>query len=223
MNDNPKNKRFLISGEANYRVKGSLMPPITVVVHELRETGLIFVTIDNLAQGIELELEIRVSENSDPISAVGKVIHQGNSTSKFLLDTEIEFSYISDKDKSRLTNYINTTAENIKANRLHVRCPMVTEVKFSLINNPERELSGISADIGIKGLKLFVREEIDLNTEINIIFDLPRGRGTIEAQGKIVWKGQKSKNGNTLGLEFIDISNINEKRILRYINFTIPK
>ncbi len=216
-----KNRRLTLSGEATYRVRGSMVPPVTALVREIGVTELKFVTTEVLAAETILELMIKVSDESDSIAAMGRVVWQGHSSSKFLLDTSVAFVDLDPKTESRLLNYINAAAENIRVNRLHVRCPMVCEVRYAPLSDSSQEKEGVSGDIGVAGMKLFVHEDVEKNTELNMIFDLPHGRGKIAVRGKVVWKGQTVNGMTSIGVFFSGIDQREKQMILRYVNYTL--
>jgi PilZ domain len=221
MSEEKKSKILKISGEVIYKVQGSVGSPVSVMVRELRNDGLKFVTTENLEEKTVLDLAIKVSEDSDPINAVGTVIWQGYGSSKFLLDTKVEFTEISAKEESRLLNFITHSAEHIKAGRCHVRCPMDVNVHYAKVSNPEEELIGQAVDIGILGMQLYVKQDIPNNVDLKVCFDLPRGRGTINSVGTVVWKGPQTSDVYPIGIKFTEIENRDKQRILRYINHTI--
>ncbi|MFH1061720.1 MAG: PilZ domain-containing protein [Candidatus Omnitrophota bacterium] len=221
MSQEKKSKILKISGEVIYKVQGSVTPPISVMVRELRNDGLKFVTTENLDEKAVLDLAIKVTEDSDPITAVGTVVWQGHGSSKFLLDTKVEFTEISPKEESRLLNFITHSAEHIKAGRCHVRCPMEADVRYSSVDNPLDESIGQAVDIGILGMQLYVKQDIPNNVDLKVCFDLPRGRGTVIMVGTVVWKGPRTSGIYPIGLKFTEIENRDKQRILRYINHTI--
>ncbi len=221
MTQEKKSKILKISGEVIYKIHGSVASPISVMVRELRNDGLKFITTEKLEEKTVLDLAIKVTEGSDPINAVGTVVWQGHGNSKFLLDTTIEFTEISPKEESRLLNFITHSAENIKAGRCHVRCPMEANIKYSLVTDPSTESSGQAVDIGILGMQLYIQEDVPCNVDLRVVFDLPRGRGTIDVMGTVVWKGPATGDIYPIGLKFNEIENRDKQRILRYINYTI--
>ena len=221
MDDSNKSTRLTSSGEATYHVKGGIQPPVTVLVREVSTKGVKFVTTEVLPPDTALELMIKVSSGSDAVSAIGKVIWQGHSYSKFLLDTAVEFVNLDPKTESRLMNYILSAVENIRVDRMHVRCPMITDVRYSLFNDRANKKEGISGDIGVAGMKLFVRENIVKDTEMDITFDLPNGRGHIAVRGKLVWKGQTLNGITPVGVYFSGIDQREKQTILRFVNYTL--
>jgi len=221
MSQEKQSKILKISGEVIYKVLGSLMTPISVMVRELRNDGLKFVTTEKLEEKTILELAIKVTQDSDPINAVGLVVWQGHGNSKFLLDTTIEFTEISPKEESRLLNFITHSAEHIKAGRCHVRCPMEASVNYSTVGDQTRGDVGKTVDIGILGMQLYIKQDIPSNTELKVLFDLPRGRGSISVVAIVVWKGPQVGDIYPIGIKFTEIENRDKQRILRYINYTI--
>jgi len=214
-------KSLKISGETTYKVDGSMSPPISVMLREISVSGLKFVSTDSLPIGTVLELSIKVTPTSDPMPAKGKVIWQGHGSSKFLLDTDIEFVEISQQDQSRLSNFITNSAANIKAGRLNVRCAMSVEVTYSLFVYPDVQKKCESGDIGVEGMKLFVKEHIDIGKDLKINFDLPRGWGAVGVSGTVVWKGQEMNGIIPIGVKFIDIQNQTKKRIIHFVDYTL--
>lgn len=214
-------KSLKISGETTYKIDGSISPPVSAMLREISVSGLKFVTTDTLPEGTLLELTIKVTPTSDPMPAKAKVIWQGHGSSKFLLDTEVEFVEISAQEQSRLSNFITNSAENIKAGRLTVRCAMMVEVTYSLFISPDIEKKCESGDIGVEGMKLFVKERIDIGKDLKIGFDLPRGWGAVEVSGTVVWNGQEMKGIIPIGVKFIDIQNQTKKRILHFVDYTL--
>jgi len=223
MNSEKKSKILKISGEVIYKKHGGVVPPVSVMIRELRNDGLKFVTTEILEEKTVLDLAIKVTQDSDPINVVGTVVWQGHSSSKFLLDTKIEFTEISAKEKSRLLNFITHSAEHIKAGRCHVRCPMDVNVRYFIAADPSTESNCQAVDIGILGMQLYILEDIPTNAELRIIFDLPRGRGTIDIIGTVVWKGPSTGDIYPIGLKFTKIESRDKQRILRYINYTITE
>jgi c-di-GMP-binding flagellar brake protein YcgR len=223
MADLEKNKRLAISGEATYRVKDSVAPPVTAIVREISGKGLKFVTTETLEIDTLLELLIKVSDGSDAIPALGKVTWQGYGSSKFFLETTIEFAELNPKNESRLLNYIHTSAENIRVNRQHVRCALVTDVKYALSTELGNQQEGISGDIGVEGMKLFVRNPVKVTAELHMFFTLPQARGEIVTRGKVVWNGQEINGMTSIGVCFEAMDDRYKKVILRYVNFTLSQ
>lgn len=216
-------KSLKVSGETTYRVDGSISPPVSVMLREIGVNGIKFVTTEKLENDLVLELMIKVSDGSDPIPALGKVVWQGHGSSKFLLDTDIEFTRIDAKEQSRIANFINNSVQNIKVSRLNVRCPMSVETHYSLFITPDEEKICESGDIGVEGMKLLLHENVEVGNDLKVRFDLPRGWGTVTVSATVAWKGKQMNGIIPIGVKFIDIQNQAKKRILHYIDYTLSQ
>ncbi|MFH1093560.1 MAG: PilZ domain-containing protein [Candidatus Omnitrophota bacterium] len=216
-------KSLKVSGETTYKVEGSISPPVSVMLHEVGVKGIRFVTTEKLQNNLALELMIKVSNGSDPIPAKGKVIWQGHGSSKFLLDTDIEFTHIDANDESRIANFINNSIKNIKVSRLNVRCPMTVETIYSMFVAPDVKKKCESGDVGIEGMKLLLEENVEVGSDMKISFDLPRGWGIVTVSATVAWKGKQMDGITPIGVKFIDIQNQAKKRILHYIDYTLSQ
>ena len=216
-------KSLKVSGETTYKVEDSISPPISVMLREIGVKGIKFVTTEKLENDLVLELMIKVSDGSDSIPALGKVVWQGHGASKFLLDTDIEFTRIDQKDESRIVNFINSSVKNIKTSRLNLRCPMSVETTYSLFVTPDIQKKCESGDIGVEGMKLLVEENIKVGSDMKISFDLPRGWGVVTVSATVVWKGKQMGGIIPIGVKFIDIQNQAKKRILHHVDYTLSQ
>ena len=224
MTEPQKNKTISISGEATYKIEEAMGPPVSVLVREISVVGVKFVTTQKISPDTHLEMAIKVTDDSDVIVVTGKVAWQGkDETSRFLLDTHVVFTELSAKNEGRLLNYINHSTDNIKTDRLHVRAPMITSVRYGRVDRPDEKNDAVSGDIGVEGMKLFAKEDILLDTELNMSFNLPHGRGIVSARARVVWKDVTSKGVTPIGIKFLDIEANDQKRILRYINYTLTQ
>lgn len=216
-------KSLKVSGETTYKLENSISPPVSVMLQEIGVNGIKFVTTEKLDKDLVLELMIKVSDGSDPIPAQGKVVWQGLGSSKFLLETDIEFTRIDHKDSSRIVNFINNSVKNIKASRLNVRCPMTVETVYSLFVSPDVKKKCESADIGVEGMKLMFEEDIEVGDDLKISFDLPRGWGVVTVGATVAWKGKQMNGMTPIGVRFIEIQNQAKKRILHYVDYTLSQ
>ncbi|MCG2711018.1 MAG: PilZ domain-containing protein [Candidatus Omnitrophica bacterium] len=212
-----------VSGEATYMVEGSISPPVSVMLSEIGVNGIKFVTTEKLQNNLVLDMMIKVSDDSDPIPAKGKVVWQGQGLSRFLLDTNIEFTRIDPKGKSRIASFINDSVKNIKAGRLNVRCPMTVETTYRLFVTPYVQKRCESGDIGLEGMRLLVEENIEVGSDMKIRFDLPHGWGVVTVSATVAWKGKPMDRIIPIGVKFIDIQNEAKKRILHYIDYTLSQ
>ncbi|MBU0634669.1 MAG: PilZ domain-containing protein [Candidatus Omnitrophica bacterium] len=218
MSKDKSSTRLPLSCEANYKILGDFAPPKTVSVTEISESGFKFITTQEIPRDRALEVAIKVTETSHPLMATGKVLWQKNISSKYLLDTCVEFIRITPQHKSRLISYINNFAEHIKFKRDAVRCSMMTEVRYTVLDGTNKTMTCLSGDVGIKGLKLHAEEQIDVNTNVQVVFGLPGEKGFIQAKGRIVWKQEEQGRILAIGVEFADIKNEDKERILQFIN-----
>ncbi|MCK4994523.1 MAG: PilZ domain-containing protein [Candidatus Omnitrophica bacterium] len=216
-------KSLKVSGETTYKVEGSILPPVSVMLCEIGVKGIKFVTTEKLQTNVVLDLMIKVSDGSDPIPAQGRVVWQGHGASKFLLDTDIEFTRIESKEESRIASFITNSVENIKVLRLNIRCPMTVETGYSLFVTPDVEKKCESGDIGVEGMKLFLEEKVELGSDMKIRFNLPRGWGAVTVSATVVWKGKQMDRMIPVGVKFLDIQNQAKKRILHYIDYTLSQ
>ncbi|MCP4649980.1 MAG: PilZ domain-containing protein [PVC group bacterium] len=216
MNESNENIRLPISGEATYKMQGSFRPPISVPVNEISDTGLKFIATEVLAEGAILELSIKVTNVFDPMPAVGRVLWQRESSSKFLYDTAVKFVSIDLVKEKELLQYISQFARKMTISRTHIRCALNTEVMFKIMGDPET-YSGMSVDVGILGLKMFTKDKVNINDSLNISFDLPNNEARFFVKGRVVWKEQAQNNVISIGIKFIEIEEKQKEEILSYI------
>ena len=208
-----------ISGEATYKLSGSPIAPVDVIVREISKTGLKFVTSNPLEPGTKIELIIKITSISEPINAAAQVLWQRKLSSKFLLDTSVEFIRIDDKNTNRLVQYIYEYAASSVISREYVRCSLITEVIFFDLKDENTKIKCLSADIGVKGMKLLVSEMIDVETHLMLNFNLPDDDpDRLTLKGKVVWA--KKGSNNVLGVRFERLS---EKELNRIIWFVESK
>ncbi|MFH2136885.1 MAG: PilZ domain-containing protein [Candidatus Omnitrophota bacterium] len=205
-----------VSGEVNYRIKDSFKPPVCVLINEISETGLKFISTDIIVKDTILELTIKLADTLEPIPAIGKVIWQRSGASKFLYDTCIKFVSI-DSDKEReLLRYISQVAKTMMMNRSHVRCTLVTDVIFKILGRPEN-LNCISGDIGILGMKLLTKEEINVNSTLKLSFVFPDDGERLYFNGRVMWKGRPRDQVYAVGVKFVELDEHCKEKILKYI------
>jgi len=97
-----------------------------------------------------------------------------------------------------------------------VRCSLITEVDFYYVNTDNSKGKCLSADIGVKGMKLFVADMPDVGRELMLNFNLPDDKqGALDLRGKVVW-ARKGVN-NVLGVRFQKLSESDYNRIVSYV------
>jgi len=223
MTEKTPGKRILLSSEATYRLAGGVTPPVSVMVNELSSGGLKFVTTNKLPVGIGMDLNIQITEKSDPINAQAAVVEQIAISSKFLFNTTVEFTEISARDKSRLDSFLTYETENIKMGRAHLRCAMTGPVRCRYVDQPAKIISCFSGDISVLGIKLFVKQQLGVGKEIFIGFELPLRRTEMQLKGKIVWEKESMGSVWATGVKFIAISAQDQDHIVRFINYSLNK
>lgn len=222
MTELDRNKKLAISGEVNYKIRNSIAMPVTVMIYEISGVGVKFVTSETLEPETLLEMELRVTETSDPISAIGKVVDQKIGQSKFLLNTEVEFTEIDAKYESRLLHFINNFADDIKVKRTMPRCSMMTNVYYSHLSDAANQGTCISADICMIGMKLYISEDMPVGTKIRLTFTMPdKYAPPVAVIGEVVWK--KKEPQKMIGLKFVGFEEYAEERIYNYIKRTLEK
>ena len=205
-----------ISGEAIYKIIGSPVLPIDVIVSEISKSGLKFVTSNEIEPETAIELTIKITSISEPIQAVAKVLWQRKLSSRFLLDTCVKFIKINDENSSRLVKYIYEYAASSVISREYVRCSLITEVNFFDLNAENIKGKCLSADIGVKGMKLLVADMLDIGRELMLNFNLSDDKPkSLDLKGKVVW-ARKGAN-NVLGVRFEKLSESNYNRIVTYV------
>ncbi|MBI4846781.1 MAG: PilZ domain-containing protein [Candidatus Omnitrophica bacterium] len=209
-----KRTRVFVSAEANYKIKGQVSPPVTVLVREVSRFGLRFVTADVLEKDTVLELFLKLTNISDPIYVVGKVLWQRVVLSKFLRDTCIKFSTLEASHEGWLINYISQLSESKGVSRKHMRCSLITDVLFSCTKN-NTQGKCVSGDIGVEGMRLLLLEKMEIDTELLLSFAFNDKSSTISILGKVVWYREGSSK--MAGIKFINIAEENRKKITGYI------
>ncbi len=205
-----------ISGEATYKIIGSLAAPVDVIVSEISKSGLKFVASNEIEPNTLIVLNINITSISEPIQAVAKVLWQRKLSSRFLLDTCVKFIKINDENSNRLVKYIYEYAASSVISREYVRCSLITELKFSAVDAEDIKGKCLSADIGVKGMKLLVAQILDVGRELMLNFNLPDDNPeSLNLKGKIVW-ARKGAN-NVLGVRFEKLSEIDYNRIVSYV------
>ncbi|MCG2711019.1 MAG: PilZ domain-containing protein [Candidatus Omnitrophica bacterium] len=205
-----------ISGEATYKIIGFPLSHVDVIVREISKNGLKFVTSNAIEQGTLIELSIKLTSISEPIQAVAKVLWQRKLSSRFLLDTCVKFIEINDKNSNKLVRYIYEYAASSVISREYVRCSLITEVNFFDLNAENIKGKCLSADIGVKGMKLLVQDMLDVGRELMLNFNLLDGNPEpLNLNGKVAW-ARKGAN-NVLGVCFKKLSESDLNRIVRYV------
>lgn len=211
-----------ISGEATYKTVDSSFPPVDVMVSEISKTGLRFITSELLEPRTLIDITINITSISDPIKAVAHVLWQRKLSSRFLLDTAAKFIKINNENSNRLIKYIYEYAASSVISREYVRCSLITEIDCINIGEHGEKRKCLSADIGVKGMKLFVDDMPEVGREMLLTFKLPdRHSEELALKGKVVWCRKGAVN--VCGLRFEDLSDRDLKRIISYVESKLSK
>lgn len=221
MKDNRSRVALTISGEADYYIKGGFGKPVTVLVQEISKTGLRFITVEKLNEGEELDLTIRVTETAKPIFAVGEVLWQKDLASRFLKDTCVKFTDINKENESLLLKLIYQFTQSKGLKREHIRCPLITDVIYSNLNELGKQKRCISGDICVEGMRLFIEEDLRIDTLLSLKFALPDDSEMISARGIIVWR--KEDLSKMVGVRFKNLEETYREKIISFVTKKISE
>ena len=211
-----------ISGEATYKIKGAQTPPIGVFVNEISKSGLRFVTANLIQPETLLEVTLKITTMSEPIHVIAKVLWQRQLSSRFLSDTCIKFVHIEEKASNKLVKYIHEYAAFSVIDREYVRCSLITDVEFFEIDDEAKKGKCMSADIGVKGMKLFVENIIEPGTRLMLQFSLPDNNPEkFIVKCKVAWSRKWADN--VLGIGFDKLPEDYFHRIVRHVETTLSK
>ena len=208
--------QLAIEGEANYKIKGSFRPPVTVLINEISDTGLLFISPEILQEGDILEMSIKVINAFEPIPTIGKVLWQRKSSSKLLYETCVRFVSVDENKEKELLNLIGKLVRKIGMNRSHVRCRFDSLIKYKKVGDPNEHICA-GVDISILGMKVILPEMLDINQNLKTWFKLPKDTNLILVQARITWKGTLNEGKCPTGLRFINLSDEDKAKIIEYI------
>lgn len=205
-----------ISGEANYRIQGTLGPPVTVTFNEISTLGIRFVTTERLPQGTMLELSIRVTSVSDPIEAIGIILWQRRIVSKFLSTTSVKFTVLQERYKGRLLQYIQEYSSWKVIDREQVRCPLFAEVACVSRDKEHAAFTCMSSDIGLKGMRLLTDAALDVGKNLHLSLVISELQGAFDCDAQVVWR--RSGTNACIGVSFVGLTKDDEDRIRTYMS-----
>lgn len=208
--------RLDVLAEVEYKIKDSANMSQTVVLKEISFVGIRMLTSDTLAPETVLELNLKIPQTQHVLHAEGRVVWQRKIT-KYLIDTGIKFTRISNEDKERLSEYIKKTAGRIEEKREFVRCVLNAQVKYRLKTHPETEKICLSADISGVGLKVIQNEKLEKDVELEVWFNLPNDPEQIFAKGIVAWCRQTVEILYEVGIEFTRIKEQDRDKICSYV------
>lgn len=230
MNGDRQRKRvyLAVAMEINFRADGENTRYTNALVTEISDVGLKFVTSSVLKKGAVLEVKLLIKNVFDPIYTKVEVIWQRQiSTGSlilekgiggYLLNTNILFTQISDNDRKRLIGYMKTLTEKVDLGREHVRLPLVVDANYSLAGNQSKKFVCVIGDIGVNGMKLFVRENLRSGENLVVSFDLPDMPFHLSLAGVVVRRVEQKQGIFALGIEFIDLKITDKEKLINFIS-----
>ena len=110
----------------------------------------------------------------------------------------------------------------IEERRKFIRLNINVEIKYSLVNNTANKRVAQTKDIGAGGICFLADEPLNKGDILEINFLLPEVPPNVHAKGRVAWVKPFSIEGNKntcydTGIEFIDITDEDRKRINRYV------
>ncbi len=213
--------RLYVGVEANYTQKQAEENSKTVLVQDISLSGVRFISNEILPENTELNFILNIPDIGKPLNASGKVIWQKKFSESFY-DTGIDFSILDDSAKQALSLYIAKSLGRVKENREFVRSNLSTMINYKIANSPdEEEKRCISVDISSSGLKVFAKESLEVETDIELSFCLPEDSETIVAQGRVMWSKAGEEKFSEIGIEFIAIEEQFIAKINKYVRNTL--
>jgi len=209
--------RLYVGVEAIYRQKDK---ENTVLVQDISISGVRFISNEDLDENLELYFTLNIPDLAVPITATGKVIWQKKFSESFY-DTGIEFINMDLKARETLSEYIKQSLGRVEENREFVRSNLSTMVSYKLASNPAEEKRCISVDISPTGVKVFIKEKLENNTELDMSFLLPEDKELIVAKGKVIWCRDREEKFCECGIEFIEIEGKYVDKINHYVKKTL--
>ncbi|UCB57203.1 MAG: PilZ domain-containing protein [Candidatus Omnitrophota bacterium] len=113
--------------------------------------------------------------------------------------------------------------------RKYLRFSAAVEVKYTIIGNPGA-IKVSSKNVGAGGLCLTLKEQLKVDSPLQLEIKIPDLKEPIRALGRVVWQKPAKTSGAQptvhfdTGIEFIGISNFDRFNINRYVKEQIePK
>ncbi|MBU1086679.1 MAG: PilZ domain-containing protein [Candidatus Omnitrophica bacterium] len=213
--------RLYVGVEAIYSQKDFESSAKTVLVQDISLSGVRFISHEILPENTELKFVMNIPDLKSPLSAKGKVVWQKKFSESFY-DTGIDFISFDTDAKENLSLYINKSLGRVKESREFVRSNLSTMIAYKLSDNPDSEEKRcISVDISSSGLKVFAKEVLAAETNLEISFSLPEDPEVIYAKGRVMWAKAGDEKFSEIGIEFIDIENKYITKINRYVKSTL--
>jgi c-di-GMP-binding flagellar brake protein YcgR len=212
--------RLYVGVEANYKQKDSAGDGTTVLVQDISLSGVRFISGEALTENSILQFSLRIPDFKMPITADGKVVWQKKFSESFF-DTGIDFIDLDQQSRQTLSDYIQKALGRVKENREFVRSNLSTMITYKVSDNPGEEKRCISVDISPTGIKVFAKEKLMPETELNLSFSLPEEEDIITARGKVMWAKEREEKFSEIGIEFTQIDEVFIHKINDYVKKTL--
>ncbi len=212
--------RLYVGVEANYVQEGLGKSGTKVLVQDISISGVRFISSEKLTENSLLAFTLNTPDIPVKIEAAGKVVWQKKFSESFY-DTGIEFVKMDSDLKQALSDYIKKSLGRVEEHRNFVRSNISTMVKYKIKNSELDENQCLSVDISSTGLKVFVKKELEKDTQILMSFNLPDDTDPIIAEGKIIWTKRREEKFYEEGIEFTNISENHVKKIEQYVKKTL--
>lgn len=209
--------RINVDAHMTYAIKESAHPPQRVTLEDISSEGVRVIINKPLQSSDVLELTLQIPGIAKDIKAQAQVVWQREITFN-LFDTGIRFTGMKDEDNKTLVDFIERITGRNTERREYVRCDLNTEIKYSLIGDPDMKNDCSSVDVCVLGLKILAREKLEKGTQLRIVFNLPQEKDEIVAKCTVVaWVKKGEKDLFETGIEFLEISEEDKGRISRFI------
>ncbi|MCK4993417.1 MAG: PilZ domain-containing protein [Candidatus Omnitrophica bacterium] len=192
----------------------------TVLVQDVSISGVRFISNEVLDQNIEVAFTLSIPDLPKIITAKGKVIWQRKFSESFC-DTGLEFTQIDEDSHQMLLKYIKGALSRVNEHREFVRSNLSAMVTYRLAAAPEVEKRCISIDVSPSGMKVFSRELLKNEDDLDLFFNLPDIDEEIHAKGKVIWTKEKEENFSECGIEFTQINDESIDKINCYVKQTL--
>ena len=213
--------RLYVGIEANYTQKLAEEKSKTVLIQDISLSGVRFISQEILPEKTELNLVLNIPEIGIPLIASGKVVWQKKFSESFY-DTGIDFLNLNDAAQKTLSIYIEKSLGRVKEKRDFVRSNLSTMINYKIANSHDQESNRcISVDISSSGLKVFAKESLPAEADIELFFCLPADTETIIAQGRVMWSKAGEEKFFEIGIEFIAIEERFIAKINEYVRTTL--
>lgn len=224
-----------VSTDIFYKIIGSKQQhENNAIVTEISESSIKFINMEIIPKNSLLDIRIKVNNSAEPVLATARVLWQRKIVTVFsegellsssakaggaLHETCLKITQINPLEDKKLKKYIHQFSEKTAVNRGHVRLPLIIDAKCKIgQSSKDQEFDCVIGDIGLEGVKLFVKDPAEVNSNITVVFELPEGFGTFKLLGTVVRKSPAKHGVWGLGIEFKQIRLEDKEKILEFIS-----